>query len=60
MMCFPDFPYPDDFPNFMHNSKLQEYITAFAREKNLLKYIQFKVREYGQVYFWHNDEQARI
>ncbi|XP_058516951.1 flavin-containing monooxygenase 3 [Ochotona princeps] len=42
MMCFPDFPYPDDFPNFMHNSKLQEYITAFAREKNLLKYIQFK------------------
>nr|6SE3_A Chain A, Ancestral Flavin-containing monooxygenase (FMO) 3-6 [synthetic construct]6SE3_B Chain B, Ancestral Flavin-containing monooxygenase (FMO) 3-6 [synthetic construct]6SE3_C Chain C, Ancestral Flavin-containing monooxygenase (FMO) 3-6 [synthetic construct]6SE3_D Chain D, Ancestral Flavin-containing monooxygenase (FMO) 3-6 [synthetic construct]6SE3_E Chain E, Ancestral Flavin-containing monooxygenase (FMO) 3-6 [synthetic construct]6SE3_F Chain F, Ancestral Flavin-containing monooxygenase len=42
MMCFPDFPYPDDFPNFMHNSKLQEYITAFAKEKNLLKYIQFK------------------
>lgn len=42
MMCFPDFPFPDDFPNFMHNSKLQEYITTFAREKNLLKYIQFK------------------
>ncbi|KAK2084763.1 dimethylaniline monooxygenase [Saguinus oedipus] len=43
MMCFPDFPYPDDFPNFMHNSKIQEYIIAFAKEKNLLKYIQFKV-----------------
>uniref|UniRef100_A0A8C5W282 Dimethylaniline monooxygenase [N-oxide-forming] 3 n=1 Tax=Microcebus murinus TaxID=30608 RepID=A0A8C5W282_MICMU len=42
MMCFPDFPYPDDFPNFMHNSKIQEYIIAFAKEKNLLKYIQFK------------------
>uniref|UniRef100_UPI001E1B0C9F dimethylaniline monooxygenase [N-oxide-forming] 3 n=1 Tax=Jaculus jaculus TaxID=51337 RepID=UPI001E1B0C9F len=42
MMCFPDFPYPEDFPNFMHNSKLQEYITIFAREKNLLKYIQFE------------------
>ncbi|XP_060220576.1 flavin-containing monooxygenase 3 [Meriones unguiculatus] len=42
MMCFPDFPYPDDFPNFMHNSKLQEYITSFATEKNLLKYIQFE------------------
>lgn len=42
MMCFPDFPYPDDFPNFMHNSKLQEYITAFATEKNLLKYIEFE------------------
>ncbi|KAI4563062.1 hypothetical protein MJT46_010671 [Ovis ammon polii x Ovis aries] len=43
MTCFPDFPFPDDFPNFMHNSKLQEYITMFAKEKNLLKYIQFKV-----------------
>ncbi|XP_076797611.1 flavin-containing monooxygenase 3 isoform X3 [Arvicanthis niloticus] len=43
MMCFPDFPYPDDFPNFMHNSKLQEYITLFATEKNLLKFIQFEV-----------------
>ncbi|KAM6217264.1 flavin-containing monooxygenase 3 [Rhynchocyon petersi] len=42
MMCFPDFPYPDDFPNFMHNCKLQEYITTFAKEKDLLKYIQFK------------------
>lgn len=46
MMCFPDFPYPDDFPNFMHNSKLQEYIVSFAKEKNLLKYIQFEVRCY--------------
>ena len=46
MTCFPDFPFPDDFPNFMHNSKLQEYITMFAKEKNLLKYIQFKVRYY--------------
>ncbi|XP_032498193.1 dimethylaniline monooxygenase [N-oxide-forming] 3 isoform X1 [Phocoena sinus] len=42
MTCFPDFPFPDDFPNFMHNSKLQEYITAFAKEKNLLRYIQLK------------------
>ncbi|XP_012871047.1 PREDICTED: dimethylaniline monooxygenase [N-oxide-forming] 3 [Dipodomys ordii] len=42
MMCFPDFPFPDDFPNFLHNSKLQEYITTFAREKNLLKYIRFE------------------
>lgn len=40
MTCFPDFPFPDDFPNFMHNSKLQEYITMFAKEKNLLKYIR--------------------
>uniref|UniRef100_A0A8D2EUI2 Flavin-containing monooxygenase n=1 Tax=Theropithecus gelada TaxID=9565 RepID=A0A8D2EUI2_THEGE len=49
MMCFPDFPYPDNFPNFMHNIKIQEYLTAFAKEKNLLKYIQFKVRCYQHV-----------
>ncbi|XP_045839149.1 putative dimethylaniline monooxygenase [N-oxide-forming] 6 isoform X1 [Meles meles] len=42
MMCFPDFPYPDDFPNYMHHSKLQEYIRTFAQEKNLLRYIQFE------------------
>ncbi|XP_027627347.1 dimethylaniline monooxygenase [N-oxide-forming] 3 isoform X2 [Tupaia chinensis] len=42
MMCFPDFPYPDDYPNFMHHSKLQEYIIAFAKEKGLLKYIRFE------------------
>lgn len=43
MMCFPDFPYPDDFPNFMHHSKLQEYIRSFAQKKGLLRYIQFEV-----------------
>ncbi|XP_010604157.1 dimethylaniline monooxygenase [N-oxide-forming] 3 isoform X2 [Fukomys damarensis] len=42
MMCFPDVPFPDDFPNFIYHGKLQEYITAFAREKDLLKYIQFE------------------
>uniref|UniRef100_F7AZ53 Flavin-containing monooxygenase n=1 Tax=Monodelphis domestica TaxID=13616 RepID=F7AZ53_MONDO len=42
MMCFPDFPYPDDYPNYMHNTKLQEYIKMFAKKKNLLKYIQFE------------------
>ncbi|XP_040594617.1 putative dimethylaniline monooxygenase [N-oxide-forming] 6 isoform X3 [Mesocricetus auratus] len=42
MMCFPDFPYPDDFPNYMHHSKLQEYIKSFAQRKDLLRYIQFE------------------
>ncbi|XP_065791753.1 putative dimethylaniline monooxygenase [N-oxide-forming] 6 isoform X1 [Muntiacus reevesi] len=43
MMCFPDFPYPDDYPNYMHQSKVQEYIKTFAQKKNLLRYIQFEV-----------------
>ncbi|XP_027627346.1 putative dimethylaniline monooxygenase [N-oxide-forming] 6 isoform X3 [Tupaia chinensis] len=42
MMCFPDFPYPDDYPNYMHHSKLQEYIKTFAQKKNLLRYIRFE------------------
>ncbi|XP_072504766.1 flavin-containing monooxygenase 3 [Notamacropus eugenii] len=42
MMCFPDFPYPDNYPIFMHRSKLQDYIVTFAKEKNLLRYIRFK------------------
>eukprot|EP00069_Balaena_mysticetus_P021147 bmy_13408T0 len=42
MMCFPDFPYLDDYPNYMHKSKLQEYIKTFAQKKNLLRYIQFE------------------
>ncbi|XP_074078092.1 putative dimethylaniline monooxygenase [N-oxide-forming] 6 isoform X2 [Macrotis lagotis] len=42
MMCFPDFPYPDDYPNYMHNTKLQEYIKMFAKQKDLLRYIQFE------------------
>ncbi|XP_037681297.1 putative dimethylaniline monooxygenase [N-oxide-forming] 6 [Choloepus didactylus] len=42
MMCFPDFPHPDDYPNFMHHSKIQEYIKTFAQKKNLLRYIQFE------------------
>uniref|UniRef100_A0A8D0QRL3 Flavin-containing monooxygenase n=1 Tax=Sus scrofa TaxID=9823 RepID=A0A8D0QRL3_PIG len=42
MMCFPDFPYPDDYPNYMHQSKLQEYIKTFAQKKNLLRYIKFE------------------
>ncbi|XP_006017819.2 dimethylaniline monooxygenase [N-oxide-forming] 3 isoform X1 [Alligator sinensis] len=42
MMCYPDFPFPDDYPNYMHNTKLQEYIKMFAKHFDLLKYIKFK------------------
>ncbi|XP_043346852.1 dimethylaniline monooxygenase [N-oxide-forming] 3-like isoform X3 [Dermochelys coriacea] len=42
MMCFPDFPFPDDFPNYMHNSKVQEYIRMYAKHFALVRYIKFK------------------
>ncbi|KAM4722179.1 flavin-containing monooxygenase 5-like [Rhinophrynus dorsalis] len=42
MMCFSDYPIPDDFPNYMHNSKIMEYYRLYAKNFNLLKYIRFK------------------
>ncbi|NWI11503.1 FMO3 monooxygenase, partial [Crypturellus soui] len=42
MMCYPDFPFPDDHPNYMHNTKLQEYIWKFAEHFDLLRHIRFK------------------
>lgn len=42
MMCYSDFPYPENFPNFLHNTKVLEYQRKYAEEFNLRKYIQFK------------------
>ncbi|XP_024430260.2 flavin-containing monooxygenase 5 isoform X1 [Desmodus rotundus] len=42
MMCFSDYPIPDHFPNFMHNSQVLEYMRMYAKEFDLLKYIQLK------------------
>uniref|UniRef100_A0A2K5F4I9 Flavin-containing monooxygenase n=1 Tax=Aotus nancymaae TaxID=37293 RepID=A0A2K5F4I9_AOTNA len=29
MTCFPDFPYPDDYPNYMHHSKKITFLVFF-------------------------------
>ncbi|XP_044094990.1 flavin-containing monooxygenase 5 isoform X2 [Neovison vison] len=42
MMCFSDYPIPDHYPNFMHNSQVLEYFRMYAKEFDLLKYIRFK------------------
>lgn len=42
MMCFSDYPIPAHFPNFMHNSRILEYFRMYAKEFDLLKYIQLK------------------
>ncbi|XP_077012004.1 flavin-containing monooxygenase 5 [Tamandua tetradactyla] len=42
MMCFSDYLIPDHYPNFMHNSHILEYFRMYAKEFDLLKYIQFK------------------
>ncbi|KAJ0032253.1 hypothetical protein NQD34_002334 [Periophthalmus magnuspinnatus] len=42
MMCFSDFPMPDHYPNYMHNSLLLQYFRLYAQHFNLLKYIHFQ------------------
>lgn len=46
MMCYSDFPIPEDYPNFLHNTKMMEYYKQYAERFGLLKYIQFNVRKY--------------
>ncbi|NWZ22045.1 FMO3 monooxygenase, partial [Asarcornis scutulata] len=42
MMCYPDFPFPEDHPNYMHNARLQQYIRDYAQHFDLLRHIRFK------------------
>ncbi|NXU38964.1 FMO5 monooxygenase, partial [Drymodes brunneopygia] len=42
MMCFSDFPIPEDFPNYMHNSKIMEYFRMYAKHFDLLRHIRFR------------------
>ncbi|XP_071666363.1 flavin-containing monooxygenase 5-like [Patagioenas fasciata] len=42
MMCFSDFPIPEDFPNYMHNSKIMEYFRMYAQHFHLLRHIRFR------------------
>ena len=42
MMCYSDFPVPDSFPNYMHNTKVQKYFEMFAERFKLRDYIRFR------------------
>ncbi|XP_064283571.1 flavin-containing monooxygenase 5-like isoform X2 [Passer domesticus] len=42
MMCYSDFPIPEDFPNYMHNSKIMEYFHMYAQHFDLLRHIRFR------------------
>ncbi|XP_053324724.1 flavin-containing monooxygenase 5-like [Spea bombifrons] len=42
MMCYSDYLIPDDYPNYMHNSKVLQYFRLYAEHFQLIKYIQFK------------------
>ncbi|XP_037681289.1 dimethylaniline monooxygenase [N-oxide-forming] 4 isoform X2 [Choloepus didactylus] len=42
MSCYSDFPFQEDYPNFMNQGKFWDYLQEFAEHFDLLKYIQFK------------------
>ncbi|KAI1892029.1 hypothetical protein AGOR_G00149780 [Albula goreensis] len=42
MMCFSDFPMPDHYPNYMHNSQYLQYLRLYAAHFDLLKHIRFQ------------------
>ncbi|VDK25537.1 unnamed protein product [Anisakis simplex] len=41
MMAYSDFPPPDNYPNFMHNSLVMDYLRAYANKFDLYKHIRF-------------------
>nr|XP_039270440.1 flavin-containing monooxygenase 5-like [Styela clava] len=44
MMCFSDFPIPNNFPNYMHNTKVQEYFRMYEEKFQLRQHIQFHTK----------------
>ncbi|XP_078263907.1 flavin-containing monooxygenase 5-like [Rhinoraja longicauda] len=42
MMCYSDFPIPEEYPNYMHNSRIMDYFRLYATHFDLLKYIRFQ------------------
>ncbi|KAL1769903.1 dimethylaniline monooxygenase [N-oxide-forming] 5-like [Sigmodon hispidus] len=44
MTAFSDYPIPDHYPNYLHNSKMMEYLRMYARHFGLMKYIQFQTK----------------
>ncbi|GBM69912.1 Dimethylaniline monooxygenase [N-oxide-forming] 5 [Araneus ventricosus] len=41
MSAYSDFPPPEEFPNFMHNRKMLEYIMLYAKAFDLLRHIRY-------------------
>ncbi|KFO24437.1 Dimethylaniline monooxygenase [N-oxide-forming] 4 [Fukomys damarensis] len=43
MSSYSDFPYQEDYPNFMNHGKFWNYLQEYAEHFGLLKYIEFKL-----------------
>uniref|UniRef100_A0A8C9DA41 Flavin-containing monooxygenase n=1 Tax=Panthera leo TaxID=9689 RepID=A0A8C9DA41_PANLE len=43
MTTYHDYPSPDYFPNYLHNSRIMEYLRRYAQHFDLTKHIRFLV-----------------
>ncbi|KAM6154293.1 flavin-containing monooxygenase 5-like [Erethizon dorsatum] len=41
MTAFSDFPFPDHYPNYLHSSRMMEYLRMYTRHFGLMKHIKF-------------------
>ena len=44
VMSFPDFPYPDESPTFLHHTDVRKYLEDYAEHFNLLPHIRFQTK----------------
>ncbi|KAG8524944.1 Dimethylaniline monooxygenase [N-oxide-forming] 5, partial [Galemys pyrenaicus] len=44
MTAYSDYPFPAHFPNYVHNSKIMEYLRMYVRHFHLTKHIRFLTR----------------
>ncbi|NXN80285.1 FMO4 monooxygenase, partial [Bombycilla garrulus] len=42
MSCFSDFPFPEDFPNYLPHSLILEYFRMYAQHFDLLRHVHFQ------------------
>lgn len=45
MSAFSDFPYPEDFPVFLPNAQLLDYLRRYAKRFGLREHIKFGVSD---------------
>ncbi|XP_074076977.1 flavin-containing monooxygenase 5-like [Macrotis lagotis] len=44
MTAYSDYPFPDHYPNYLHNSKIMKYLQMYVKHFDLLKYIHFQTK----------------
>jgi dimethylaniline monooxygenase (N-oxide forming) len=51
IMCYSDFPIPADYPNYMHNTKVFEYLRLYTDAFKLKQYIQLNTEVCHEPFF---------